>query len=111
MIATAMLLIEACSSLEDDKILEETTVEYTFPGEWETHEGTWLIWPHYNGVIAAEYVDMIDDIWVTMTKALHTGERVHIVAYSADERTRIIALLEEAEVDMSQVDFVLAESD
>ena len=54
---------------------------------------------------------MIDEIWITMTKALHTGERVHIVAYSEDERTRISALLTEAAVDMSQVDFVLVESD
>lgn len=111
MIAISMLVIGACSSLKDDKILAETTVEYTFPGEWEIHEGTWLIWPHDKGVIASEYVDMIDDIWITMTKALHTGERVHIVAYNEDERTRISALLGEVAVDMSQVDFVLAESD
>lgn len=54
---------------------------------------------------------MIDDIWVTMTKALHTGERVHIVAYDDDERARITTLLEAAGVDMPQVDFVLAETD
>ena len=59
----------------------------------------------------SEYVDMIDDIWVTMTKALHTGERVHIVAYSGAESTRITSLLEEAGVDMSQVDFLIAETD
>ena len=111
LVAISTLLLEACSSIKDDKILKETAIEYTFPGEWEKHEGTWLIWPHDYGVIESEYVDMIDEIWITMTKALHTGERVHIVAYSEDERTRISALLAEAEVDMSQVDFVLVESD
>ena len=111
LIAVMTLFLAACSSLRDDKVLKETVVEYTFPGEWETHEGTWLIWPHNNGIIVPEYVDMIDDIWITMTKALHTGERVHIVAYDNNERTRITSLLEEAGTDMSQVDFVIAETD
>ena len=109
-IALSVLLMGACTSHEGDKV-DDNVVNYTFPGEWEEHEGTWLIWPHNNGIIAPEYVDMIDDIWVTMTKALHTGERVHIVAYDDDERARITTLLEAAGVDMSQVDFVLAETD
>ena len=111
MIVLSALLIGACSSFKDDKMLKETTVEYVFPGEWELHEGTWLIWPHDNGVILPEYVDMIDDAWITITQALHIGERVHIVAYNEDERSRISALLTEASVDMSQIDFVIAESD
>lgn len=109
-IALSVLLMGACTSHEGDKV-DDNVVNYTFSGEWEEHEGTWLIWPHNNGIIAPEYVDMIDDIWVTMTKALHTGERVHIVAYDDDERARITTLLEAAGVDMSQVDFVLAETD
>ena len=109
-IATASFAI-SCSSLKDDKILKETTVEYTFPGEWENHEGTWLIWPHNYGIITPEYVDMIDDIWVTMTKALHTGERVHIVIYNEAELTRVTSLLESEGVDMSEVDFLLAQTD
>lgn len=109
-IALSVLLMGACTSHEGDKV-DDNVVNYTFPGEWEEHEGTWLIWPHNNGIIAPEYVDMIDDIWVTMTKALHTGERVHIVAYDDDERACITTLLEAAGVDMSQVDFVLAETD
>lgn len=109
-IALSVLLMGACTSHEGDKV-DDNVVNYTFPGEWEEHEGTWLIWPHNNGIIAPEYVDMIDDIWVTMSKALHTGERVHIVAYDDDERARITTLLEAAGVDMSQVDFVLAETD
>lgn len=110
-IAALTLLMASCSSIEDDHTLKNTVVEYTFPAEWENHEGTWLIWPHNYGVIVSEYVDMIEDIWVTMTKALHTGERVHIVAYDAQERSRISTLLQEEGVDMSQVDFLLVETD
>lgn len=105
------LSMVSCSSKIGEEILNNTAIEYTFPAEWEQHEGTWLIWPHNYGIIVHEYVDMIDDIWVTMTKALHTGEKVHIVAYNADERARITTILEGAGVDMSQVDFLLAETD
>lgn len=91
--------------------MTETSVEFTFPGEWEEHEGTWLIWPHNYGLIVPEYVDMIDDIWITMTEALHTGEKVHIIAYNQAEQTRISGLLTEAGVEMSQVDFWIAETD
>ena len=112
MIALLTLSMMACTpNSEEDNKVPETAIEYTFPGEWEEHEGTWLIWPHNYGVIAPEYVDMIDDIWVTMTVALHSGEKVHIVAYDTAEQTRISGLLAEEGVDMSQVDFVTAESD
>ena len=110
LIAVVVLLMGACTSHEDDKV-NDVVVDYSFPGEWERHEGTWLVWPHNYGIIVPEYVDMIDDIWVTMTNALHTGERVHIVAYNGEERARITDLLVADGVDMSQVDFVLVETD
>ena len=108
--AISLLFTTACSIIDEIKI-KDTIVEYTFPGEWEKHEGTWLIWPHNYGIITPEYVDMIDDIWITMTQALHTGEKVHIVAYNSSERSRITNLLMEAGTDMSQIDFILAETD
>ena len=107
-LAAVVLLTAGCSAQSNT---EDITVKYTFPGEWEEHEGTWLVWPHNFGVIEPEYVDMIDDIWVTMTAALHAGEKVHIIAYSEEEQSRITGLLTDAGVDMAQVDFLIAESD
>lgn len=109
-IVVASLFMVSCNSSDEDDI-NDCTIDFTFPGEWEKHEGTWLIWPHNYGIIAPEYVEMIDEVWVTIAKALHTGERVHIIAYDNEERKRIGTLLEEAGVDMSQVDFLLAETD
>lgn len=110
-IIALMLYMVACTHPIDDGKVEETSVEFVFPGEWEVHEGTWLIWPHNYGLIEPEYVDMIDEIWITMTSALHTGEKVHIIVYSGDEQNRISKLLEGAGVDLSQVDFLIAETD
>ncbi|MBQ1228595.1 MAG: agmatine deiminase family protein, partial [Firmicutes bacterium] len=104
-------LAAGCSSQQPDEGAAETSVEFVFPGEWEEHEGTWIIWPHNYGVIEPEYVDMIDEIWVTMTEALHEGENVHIVAYDEDEKVRICGLLEEVGTDLDKVDFVIEESD
>ena len=103
------LLMTSFTACESNGV--KNGAKYTFPAEWEKHEGTWLIWPHTYGIITPEYVDLIDDIWLEMTQALHTGEKVHIVAYNAEERTRITTLLEEAGVDLAQVDFVLSETD
>lgn len=108
LLAVIMLLTGGCSAQSNT---EDISVQYTFPGEWEEHEGTWLIWPHNFGVIEPEYVDMIDEIWVTTTSALHTGEKVHIIAYSEEEQSRITGLLADAGVDMAQVDFLITESD
>ena len=109
LLMAAMILFAAGCSAPSDA--DEISMQYVFPGEWEEHEGTWLIWPHDYGVIDPEYVDMIDDAWITMTDALHTGEKVHIIAYSEAEQARITVLLTDAGVDMAQVDFMISESD
>ena len=84
----------------------EDVIAFTMPGEEEEHEGTWLQWPHpyeYGPSTPVRY----DPIWVAMAKALHTGEKVHIVAYDQNEQSRITQLLREADVDMNQIDFLI----
>ena len=107
MAALIMLLMAGCGGPQ----ATEVAAEFVFPGEWEEHEGTWLIWPHDYGVIDPEFVDMIDEAWITMAAALHTGEKVHIIAFSQEEQSRISDLLADAQVDMAQIDFVICESD
>lgn len=70
LISVALFSVSSCDLFQNPE--NEISI-YTLPGEWEEHEGTWLIWPHNYGLIDPEYVDMIDDIWVTMADALHTG--------------------------------------
>jgi agmatine deiminase len=50
---------------------------YYMPAEWEPHEGTWLIWPHNDTNEGTQL--RLEHIWLTMTMALHEGERVHII--------------------------------
>jgi agmatine deiminase len=111
LMAAVVLFVTGCGTQPAKEIVQETSIEFVFPEEWAEHEGTWLIWPHNYGVIEPEYVDMIDDLWITMTEALHTGEKVHIIVYNEEEQTRVSNLLTEAAVDLEQIDFLISESD
>jgi len=55
---------------------------YHIPAEWESHEGTWLIWPH-NDTHEGSQIHL-EHLWLRMTIALHECETVHIIV--TDER-------------------------
>lgn len=97
----------------EDNPQEETpinsTVEYTFPDESETHEGTWLQWPHHYEY-GLEYRNSLDATWVAMTNALQTNEKVHIIAYNTTEQARITTLLNNASVPLTNIDFKIHET-
>jgi len=85
------------------------TAQYSMPSEEDPHEGTWLQWPHnYTYGSGAEDVE---SSWIEMTVALSMGERVHIIAYNDDALSHIVTLLENAQVDMAQIDFHLCPTD
>lgn len=109
-VAITLLLgfTSSCSKDKDDDkniSVPADAIAYTMPGEEEEHEGTWLQWPH--NYEYPNQAQRYDPIWVEMTKALHTGEMVHIVAYDNQEKSRITQLLTNANVDMSKVDFIV----
>jgi agmatine deiminase len=77
---------------------------YTMPDELQAHEGTWLQWPHHYEY-GVTYRDRLDATWVAMTKTLVQSEKVHIIAYNAAEKTRITALLTNANIALTLIDF------
>ena len=116
--AFIMLLMTGCTA----KLEIDDPSTYFFPGEDVTHEGTWLTWPHKyadkqayyfgeEGIDGDVYVEMLEPIWIEMTKALHTGETVHIIVYNEEEQTRVENILRENEVDLEKIDFVIMETD
>ncbi|VXC02330.1 Agmatine deiminase [Flavobacterium sp. 9R] len=87
-----------------------TEILYTMPDESEPHEGTWLQWPHQYQY-GIEYRNELDDTWIAMTKSLIKSEKVHIIAYDANEKSRILFLLEKAEVSVANIDFTIQKTD
>jgi agmatine deiminase len=86
------------------------TIGGHMPAMEAPHEGTWLQWPHHY-TYGTSYRTRLDATWVDMTRALVAGERVHIIAYDATERTRITNLLNAAAVSLARVDFLLRQTD
>ncbi len=84
--------------------------QYVMPEETAQHEGTWLQWPHHY-TYGMFYRNSLDNTWVEMTQALVNSEKVHIVAYNTTERDRIITLLNNASVSLTNVDFYIYEND
>ncbi len=86
------------------------------PPEEAPHEGTWLQWPHNRttGHALGEESDLIkryEPAWVHMAKALHVGEKVHIIVYDDASRERVTQVLEGAGCDMKQIDMFVHRTD
>ncbi len=107
-----MTLSTFCASCQSDDQQNpmETQILYTMPEESEPHEGTWLQWPHQYQYGTA-YRNGLDQTWVSMTKELVSGEKVHIIAYNETEKNRIIGLLNAANVPLNNVDFKIYKTD
>lgn len=89
---------------------DPSTIVYKMPEESAPHEGTWLQWPHeYQYGIT--YRKRLDPTWIAMTKELVQSEKVHIIAYDSTEKERIISLLNNAGVSLSNIDFKLYPTD
>lgn len=106
---TILTTFFACNK-DEEQNPTDTEILYTMPEESETHEGTWLQWPHQYQYGTA-YRNSLDATWVAMTQALVTSEKVHIIAYNQTEKDRIIALLNSASVPLTNVDFKIYKTD
>jgi agmatine deiminase len=70
-----------------------------FPAEDGIHEGTWLSWLHHY-TYGKKHRNDVEYIWIEMVDALHSGEKVHIIAYNETEKQRITNLLTDKDIDM-----------
>jgi agmatine deiminase len=90
--------------------INETEAMYVMPEESETHEGTWLQWPHHYQY-GMTYRNSLDTTWVSMTKELVSSENVHIIAYNQVEKNRIISLLAAESIPLTSIDFKVYKTD
>lgn len=110
MIVALLTGLISCNKEEPETPQQTTdTILYTMPSEEEQHEGTWLQWPHNNTY--SDHIVRMEGTFIEMARALHTGERVHIVVYDETERNRVTTLLTNEGLNMSQVDFFVAQTD
>jgi agmatine deiminase len=112
-IALLFPLFTSCQEDSETNSPDETInteIMYTMPEESAPHEGTWLQWPHQYQY-GNDYRDDLDETWVAMTKSLIGSEKVHIIAFDSTEKSRIIALLENAGIPMTNITFKIYKTD
>ena len=90
--------------------IRDPDTTYYMPSEEEPHEGTWLQWPHNFGW-DPRHVARLQRSFVDMTKALHTGERVHIVVYNRRQQRNVANVLRRNQVDLNQITFSVWRTD
>ncbi|WP_316803333.1 agmatine deiminase family protein [Pedobacter nototheniae] len=110
MLLPAVLLSCTKGDLDKISVPADTNVVYTMPDESSRHEGTWLQWPHQYQY-GVTYRNRLDATWIAMTKQLALSEKVHLIAYDETEKTRIISLLQAAEIPLTNVDFKVYPTD
>jgi agmatine deiminase len=88
----------------------DSQAQYTMPMETSVHEGTWLQWPH-NELYGPYYRGDLRATFVAMTKALVSGENVHIIAFDEGEKNYIQQSLISENVPLDNVSFHLQPND
>ena len=84
--------------------------DYFLPAEWESHEATWLAWPHK----ASDWPGKLPAIhWVygEIVRKLAVGEKVRILVDSPAVEHRARSVLRAARADMTQVEFFRISTD
>ncbi len=110
LLAAILMIVSSCNKTEDVAQTSSTEILYTMPEESSPHEGTWLQWGHQYQY-GVTYRNRIDATWIAMTKELVSSEKVHIIAYDNTEKTRIISLLNAANIPMTNIDFKIYQTD
>ena len=79
---------------------------YTMPAEWETHEATWLGWPH-NPSDWPGKLDTIRWVYGEMVRKIAVGETVRLLVDSREAGAEAKRYLERAGADTAQVEFIV----
>ena len=76
------------------------------PAEWETHEATWLGWPH-NPTDWPDKLDTIRWVYGEMVRRIAPGEIVRLLVSSKAEHKLARRYLTRAGADVSRVEFIV----
>jgi len=79
---------------------------YFMPAEWETHEATWLSWPH-NPTDWPDKIDTIRWVYCEIVRKICPGESVRILVRSKTEENSARRYLGRAGADIRRVEFII----
>ena len=76
------------------------------PAEWETHEATWLAWPHHPTDWPGK-LGTIRWVYAEIVRKIAAGETVRVLVRSKEEATSAARYLRRAGADMAAVEFLV----
>jgi len=76
------------------------------PAEWETHEATWLAWPH-NPTDWPDKLDIIRWVYTEMARRISPGEAIRMLVNSRSEEKLARRYLSRAGVDARGIEFIV----
>lgn len=69
---------------------------YSMPAEWESHEATWISWPHPDGASFPSAYERVIPVFVEMVKALAESEIVRINVRDGVQEAEVRTLLNDS---------------
>src|ERR1035438_903992 len=79
---------------------------FSMPAEWETHEGTWLAWPHHPTDWPGK-LNTIRWVYAEIVRKIAAGETVRLLVRSKDEAKSAARYMERAGADIGAVEFIV----
>lgn len=89
----------------DSAIHSPASLGYTMPAEWETHEATWLGWPH-NPTDWPDKLDTIRWVYGEMVRRIAPGETVRMLVGSRSEEKLARRYVARAGAGPGRVEFI-----
>jgi agmatine deiminase len=63
------------------------------PGEFESHEATWLVWPRNKLTFGKNIIEKVEMIYAEIIKEITRSEKVELVVYDDEEMDRVKPLI------------------
>jgi agmatine deiminase len=80
---------------------------YRMPAEWEPQEAIWLTWPHNDVTWPGGMLAQVEQSYVEIIEALHTGQKVRLLVKNFETEARVRLALEREDVALSQIVFMI----
>jgi agmatine deiminase len=77
---------------------------YRMPAEWDSHEATWIAWPHRTADWPGKF-SPIPWVYTEIIRHLHHAERVRILVNDTAAERRARTMLRRTGADLNQIDF------
>ena len=87
-----------------------TPQSFRLPAEWETHEATWLGWPHNKSDWPGKFAP-IPWVYAEIVKRISQGEKARIIVESKEHQQQARGTLKSANVDLTNIEFFTLKMD